>query len=108
MINEWIQNELNNMSVREEFVKAPALKPKENVPFEIEVNTTKPFETWKSQDGLNTKKIILVKNEGEEKIWWLNPANPTYKELLQKLTKGETKFKLIQTGTQKNTRYVFI
>lgn len=109
MTNEWIQNELTNMPIREEFIKIPAMKFVENKPSVLIINADKPFETWISKDGKNTiKKMIPVIDNGEQKMWWLNPANPTYRVLLEMLATGKNTFTILQTGTQANTKYVLL
>lgn len=109
MTNEWIQKELEEMPTREEYIKIPALKFEENKPKIIIINCDKPFETWTSNDGKNTiKKMIPVIDNGVQKMWWLNPANPSYKALLQMLMTGKNTITVLQTGAQAQTKYVLL
>ena len=40
--------------------------------------------------------------------FWLNVSNPLYHELLKKAKEGKTKFKILRTGKQKDTRYTIV
>lgn len=105
----WIDNELAGIPTREENIKSTPLKMKENEKTIITVVCDKPFQTWTDpNDNKNIKKIIPVLHNSEEKVWWLNPKNPTYREILKKLQEGQRIFTIIQTGTQKNTKYLLI
>ena len=109
MTNEWIQKELDEQPTREEIIKLPSLKFEENKQIVLIIDCENKFETWKSKDGKNTiKKIIPVIDNGEQKIWWLNPQNPTYKELLTILATGKNEIKIMQTGNRENTKYVLL
>jgi len=110
MTNEWIKNELEQMPKQEEYDKRDSMIFEENKIKVIEVDFGKPFESWEGeQSGKQIKKkIVPVVNDGKEKNWWLNVKNPAYKELLDRAVKGETVFKIMQTGKQQNTKYVFV
>lgn len=105
----WINDEINSMPKREEQLKVPALKLKENEKTIFTIICDKPFETWTDpSDPQTIRKIIPVVHNAVDKIWWLNPKNPTYKEILLKLQEGQRIFTIIQTGTQKATKYLLI
>jgi hypothetical protein len=79
--------------------------------YDIIIDISKPFEKYNTTNtkGQNiTKAIIPILHNQEKKIWWLNTKNPTYKELLQEIRQGRTKFKVIQVGNQADTRYNII
>jgi len=87
------------------------LKLTENKIEVIEIDFSKPFETYNTtnQKGQNiTKAIIPVLHNGTEKIFWLNKKNPLYREILQKGKEGARLFKILQTGSQASTKYVLI
>ena len=85
----------------------PSLVLEENKITEFEVDVSKPFEKWTSQDGV-TKKIIPVTHNNEKKNFWLNVKNPLYSELIQLCAEGKTKFKVMRTGQKQNTKYSVI
>ena len=104
----WLEEEaeeLKNTSFDGE--RLPALKLEENKIAEIEIDFSNPFEEWTSEDG-NLKKIVPVTMKGEKLVWWLNVKNPVYNKIVKRGLEGQTKFKVLQTGTQKNTRYTLI
>ena len=73
------------------------------------LRTKIPFETWIGKDKKGnpvTKKILPVKEGTESYYWWLNVKNPMYKQLITLGLTGQTKFKIMQTGNQDNTKYI--
>lgn len=54
------------------------------------------------------KVIFHVKVGGVEKDWAVNPKNPAYRELVKRLSKGQTSFVLLRTGSDTETRYEFL
>lgn len=104
----WLQEEAENLkNTVYNGDSLPALKLQENMIAEIEVDFSNKFEEWTSEDG-NLKKIIPVTFKGEKLVWWLNVKNPIYHSIVTKGRLGITKFKVLQTGTQKNTRYILV
>jgi len=65
----------------------------------------KPFDRWKDETNNVIKVIIPVEKDGGKFNFWLNLKNPTYKEIIQRLKKGQRKFKILRTGKMKDTRY---
>ena len=106
--NNWLSEEAKTLK-DEAFdgERLPALKLQEKVITELEIDFTKPFESWTSEEGV-VKKILPVTYKGEKLVWWLNVKNPVYSAIIRKGSQGVTKFKVLQTGTQKNTRYTLI
>jgi len=58
--------------------------------------------------GEGTRKIFRVKVNEEEKDWALNPRNPIYKQLINKLSEGKRSFVMLRAGEGKQTRYKFL
>ena len=88
--------------------RLPALKLEENKITEIVVDASKEFDSWKDTESNAVKKLVPV-SVGEEKfIWWLNVRNPIYSQMIEKLQTKQTKFKILQTGTQNKTRYALV
>ena len=110
---DWIDEEIEeikqNLLYQEDRLPALKLEPKKI--FEIEIKVENRFQKWNGTDSKGnplTKALIPVVHEGEDKIWWLNVKNPIYREIIEGIKNGKTKFKVIQTGTQAETRYELI
>jgi len=87
--------------------RLPALKLEENKICDMEIDFSNPFDKWTAEDGV-VKKIIPVTVKDEKLVWWVNVKNPIYGQILQKGEAGVTKFKILQTGHQKDTRYTIV
>jgi len=101
----WIDTELENTATPDNFEKLPTLKLEPNKIFEIEVDFSNPPEKWTDADTKTTKAIIPVTHLGIKKNFWLNVRNPLYHQMLERAKQGITKFKVLQTGVQKDTKY---
>lgn len=101
----WLDEELKNTQSPADFDKLPALKLTPNKITEIEVDFTSPFEKWTDTESKVTKAIIPVSLAGVKHNFWLNTRNPLYHQLLEQGKLGKNKFKVLQTGTQKDTKY---
>ena len=104
----WIDEEIANATQQPKYEQLPALKLQPNKITEIDIDASKPFEKWDGEDNKGkqiVKKIIPLTSGGIRMNFWLNVKNPLYRELLDKLKKGQTKFKILQTGTQAETKY---
>lgn len=88
--------------------RKPALKLIENKITELIIDFNNPFEEWKDEENNTIKKIIPVKVNNEEFVWWLNVKNPMYHKLIELGSKGQTSFKILQTGNKKDTKYVLV
>jgi len=88
--------------------RKPALQLEENKICEITVDFTDPFQRWEDQENKTIKKIIPVTVKGQALVWWLNVKNPIYSKLVAGGLNGQTVFKVLQTGTQKNTKYTLV
>lgn len=111
--NEWLNLEAESIKKNTPltFEQLPSLKLVEGIITEIDIDFSKPFESWTDDSNPNkiiTKKIIPVLVNGSKMNWWLNVRNPTYKEIINAGAKGQTHFKILQTGKQKDTKYVFV
>jgi len=105
----WLKQELEGVQNPPEFESVPGLQFIENQTVEFEISKEDlPFEEWNDTVNKVIKKIIPVTHNQEKKNLWLNTRNPLYKSILEKLSKGETKFKVLQTGNKANTKYVLV
>lgn len=106
----WLEEEAKQFSNNTTYEELPSLKLQPNVITEITIDFSKPFQDWKGeQNGKTiTKKIIPVTLSGTKMVWWLNVKNPVYKDIIQAGKLGQTQFKVLQTGTQANTKYVLV
>ena len=109
-VTTWIEDELAEQTTHTDYEELPSLKLTPNVVTEIDIDITNKFETWTGENGDKkvTKKILPVTCNGTKMNWWLNVKNPVYKEILDSLVNGVTKVKVLQTGTQANTKYVLV
>jgi len=103
----WMDDEMEQLNTQSEFdgVKLPALQLHENQIAEFEVDFSKPFDKWYDDVNKVNKAIIPITQNGEKKVWWLNVKNPVYKDIIHSGKDGKTKFKVMQTGNQKLTKY---
>lgn len=101
----WLTEEIKASTSGITYETLPALKLVPNKIAELTIDFSKPFPTWTDPVNKNVKAIIPVVFNGEKLSFWLNKRNPLYHQLLELGSKGQTKFKVLQTGTQKETRY---
>ena len=110
---DWINIELQNIDENKTFEgeRLPALKLEPNKLTEVEIETKEAFQKWNTTNSKGqpvTKALIKVIHNKEQKIWWLNVKNPVYRDIMLALNKGTTKFKILQTGIQADTKYVLV
>jgi hypothetical protein len=106
---DWREEEAKQLTQHANYEQLPSLKLTPNVVTEVVIDFTKPFESWKGEDAKGvpvTKKIIPCTVNGTKMNFWLNVKNPLYAEIIK--AKGQTTFKILQTGTQANTKYVLV
>lgn len=111
MVNtDWLQQELNSQPKSQDYEELPSLKLAPNVITELTVDFSKPFTSWngESMGKPIIKKIIPVTVNGTRMNWWLNVKNPMYKEILSLGVAGVSTIKVLQTGSQANTKYVLV
>ena len=105
----WREEEAKLITTHSNYEQLPSLKLTPNVVTEITIDFSKPFEKWIGQDQKGnpvTKKIIPCTVNGIKMNWWVNVKNPIYSEIIR--ATGQTTFKILQTGTQANTKYVLV
>lgn len=103
----WIQEEAQALQ-QESFdgERKPALKLEENKVITIIVDFSEPFKKWTDpEDNKTIKKILPVKVGAVDLVWWLNVKNPVYAEIIKRGAKGQTEFKILQTGSKASTKY---
>jgi len=108
--NDWLNGILNTLGERKEYETKPALKLVENQLTVITVDFSKEFDKYEfDNEGKNvTKRIIPVIHNGECKTFWLNEKNPLFRLIIEKGIKGQTLFKVMQTGNKQTTKYVLV
>lgn len=108
--SDWLQQELGTITEHEDFDELPSMKFEEKKITEVTVDFSNPFQKWTGEQGNKTvtKAIVLITHNKEKKNWWLNTRNPVYREILKAGTEGKSTFKILQTGTQANTRYSIV
>jgi hypothetical protein len=109
-IKSWLEDEAKEFNTRNNYEELPSLKLTPNVIAEVSIDFSKPFDKWVGEANGKpvVKKIIPVTVAGTRLLWWLNVKNPVYKELITLGAAGQTTFKILQTGTQANTKYVLV
>lgn len=106
----WLKDELKEVEESSTFTgeKLPALELPINKNTKFEVDASKPFQKWIDPVDKTVKKIIPV-SQGENRfVLWINVKNPLYKQILDKLVSGQTKFNVFRTGEKQNTRYTLV
>lgn len=105
-IKEWLVNEAEKANENNfDGETLPSLILEEGKVTTFTVNFEKPFSEWRDAENGVIKKIIPVLHEGEKKNFWLNIKNPLYSEIVNGGIAGQSTFKVMRTGQQKNTRY---
>ena len=106
----WLDEEAKQFTSQATYEELPSLKLQPNVIAELTIDFSKPFQEWKGEQSGKTitKKIIPVTLAGTKMNWWVNVKNPIYRELITAGKAGTTVFKILQTGTQANTKYVIV
>lgn len=106
----WLENELENQKPHNDYEQLPSLKLTPNEVTEITIDFSKPFEQWKGEQNNKTiiKKIIPVTVNGTRMNWWLNVANPIYRDILALGVSGSNVVRIMQVGTKADTKYVMV
>ena len=106
----WLEDEAKNFKTTATYEELPSLKLTPNVIAEITIDFSKPFQEWVGENNGKTvtKKIVPITLAGQKMVWWLNIKNPIYKDIIHAGKDGITQFKVLQTGTQQNTKYVLV
>ena len=113
----WLATEADQINNQQSMMgeRLPSLKLEANKLTEIEINFSQPFAKWTGdstrQGKQVTKAIIPISklNGVDTKMnWWLNTKNPIYKELILAGSAGTKTFKVIQIGSQADTKYTLV
>lgn len=108
----WLKDELEKQNTysAKDYERRPALKVEENKMVDIEVDFSKPWDKWENKENGSIKKIIPVTNmsDNNKYYFWLNVANPLYRELLTFGLNGVTRFRVLRTGQAKATKYILV
>ena len=106
----WLDDEAKQFTTQTDYEELPSLKLQPNVITEITIDFSEAFNEWKGEQGDKTitKKIVPVLFNGTKMNWWLNVKNPVYREIVNAGIAGQKVFKILQTGTQANTKYVLV
>ena len=106
---DWLAKEEETFkNTNTEFETLPSLKLVPNVITEFDIDFSKPFQKWNDETNKTMKAIIPVVVNGTRMNWWLNIKNPTYAEVIRAGRTGQVHFKILQTGTLKNTKYTLV
>lgn len=110
--NDWIKDELAE-NTKEEEERLPSLILEENKVVNLTIDFSAPFKSWTEYEAdgktINKiKKMVPVKVGEVNLLWWLNVKNPIYTQLLQAGAKGQTEFKVLQTGNKQTTKYSIV
>jgi len=106
---DWLNEEVKNLKETSfDGDHKPALKLEENKVVKMTIDFSEPFKKWEDKENNTIKKIIPVKVGEVELVWWLNVRNPIYADIVKRGAEGQTEFKVIQTGSQKNTKYSLV
>jgi hypothetical protein len=106
----WLDVEAEKFKQHATYEELPSLKLQPNVVAELVIDFSKPFQEWNGeQNGKTiTKKIIPITFSGQKMNWWLNVKNPIYQDVIKAGKSGQNTIKVLQTGTQANTKYVLV
>ena len=109
-IQTWLNEEVKKLTTRADYEELPSLKLTPNVVTELTIDFSKPFDMWSGENNGKpvTKKIVPVILNGTKMNWWINVKNPIYADLIKAGSQGQRTFKILQTGTQANTKYVLV
>ena len=104
---DWLKEEAEQIKVHDDYDELESLQFVENKITTFDVDFSKPFNKWTGKQGNKevTKAIIPVTEKDVKKNLWLNVKNPLYGDLVKRGANGQTSFKVMQIGTQANTKY---
>lgn len=103
---DWLAEEEKTFTQEQtEYEKLPSLKLVQDDITEFDIDFSKPFKKWEDKENKTTKAIIPCLHNGVAVNWWLNIKNPVYAEIIKAGRSGQTHFKVLQTGSKKDTKY---
>ncbi len=105
--NDWLKQEAEQINVHDDYDELPSIQFEENKIVTFEIDFSQPFNKWSGKQGNKdvTKAIIPCTEKEERKNLWLNVKNPLYGDLVKRGSNGQKLFKIMQIGTQANTKY---
>ena len=107
--SNWLKSELEEVSKTSfDGEQKPALKLEENKIVKMTIDFSEPFKKWIDSEEGTVKKIVPVRVGSADFVWWLNVKNPIYGDIIKKGSKGQTEFKVLQTGNKQTTRYTIV
>ena len=105
----WMQQELAELEKEQPHQNLkPALKLEENKVYEIEVIQNMQWEKWIEPATGLVKKIIPIRYNGNDMVFFLSTKNPLYRDMVTRCSKGQLKFRIVRTGIAKATRYSIV
>jgi hypothetical protein len=104
---DWLtkEEEILEQTKPKDYIKLPSIKLVQDDIVEVDIDFSKPFDKWEDKENKVTKAIIPVTQDKEQRLWWLNVKNPVYIEIVRAGRTGQTHFKVLQTGSKKETKY---
>jgi len=113
---DWLAKELNKTTEQTEYEKLPSPIFEEGKETILDIDISKPFDSWHDDSNNRDKAIVPCKqitSEGETKCtWWLNKFNPVYRQIIQRALENSDKkvlrVKVFRTGQFNNTRYTLV
>lgn len=111
MTDNWMDEELASFSTEKSNATSypEPLKLIENKITEVEIDFSAKFEKKPNKLNPNTMQALIPCSvAGVKKTFWLNVANPLYHELITAGKAGTKKFKILKTGSKKDTRYTIV
>ena len=104
---DWLKEEAEQINVHDDYDELESLQFEENKITTFDVDFSKPFNKWEGKQGNKDvmKAIIPVTEKDVKKNLWLNVKNPLYGDIVKRGVNGYVTFKVMQVGTQANTKY---
>src|SRR3990167_8023287 len=115
--DDWIIEELKNVSYDKEFEKLPSPPFEDKKIVELHINFVVPFQKYEDKERNKVKAIIpcMVKQKDDSLLkcnWWLNIKNPVYKNIMRigknVVVRDDVVVKVMQLGKCEKTKYEII
>ena len=106
---DWLAKEEETFkNTNTNFQELPSLKLVKDTIVEFDIDFSNPFQKWDDDENKTTKAIIPITQNGVKMNFWLNIKNPLYADIIRAGRSGQTHFKVLQTGTAKQTKYTLV
>lgn len=107
---DWLTQEAEQFAPTTTYDKTPNLKIEPNKVYELEIDFNKPFykfaSKYKNSKGdVITKVVIPVTYGGQKLTWFLNSANPLYRQVIESGIKKQNVIKIVATGIGMDIKY---